>query len=344
MNKLEEIITKSTFKIVKAVDFQSLKNRKVLITGSTGLIGTYLLATLKMLNEEKKMKIKVYAYHQSPCPKYFKLMFKNQSFKFIKGDLTKHKTISKLPQVDFIIHAATYAQPQKFLQNPISTFELNTTTLISLLKKIKSNGKLLFISSSEVYSGSKDLPYKETDIGTTTPQHKRACYIEGKRSGETICNIYKSNGIDAKAARLSLIYGPGTKQGDQRILNQLIEFGIKEKRITLKDEGKAMRTYCFVTDAIILLWKILLHGKNSVYNVGGISRVSIKNLAIKIGELLDVRVTIPKEKPFLSDAPTDVQLDLSLINKEFGQSSFVSLVDGLKATIEWQKKLEDKIL
>ena len=88
---------------------------------------------------------------------------------------------------DFIIHAAGYGQPIRFVEDEIATIDINTRTTRELFNLLKTDGKYLFISTSEVYSGAKT-PYKESDIGTTTPQHPRACYIEGKRCGEAICS------------------------------------------------------------------------------------------------------------------------------------------------------------
>jgi len=103
---------------------------------------------------------------------------------------------------DYILHCAGYGQPQMFAKDKIKTIHINTDNIPVLFSTLKPEGKFLFISTSELYSGLK-MPlggYAETDIGTTTPQHPRACYIEGKRCGEGIVTAYREQGYDAMIA------------------------------------------------------------------------------------------------------------------------------------------------
>jgi nucleoside-diphosphate-sugar epimerase len=203
---------------------------------------------------------------------------------------------------------------------------------------MKDKGKYLYISTSEVYSGATP-PYKETDIGTTTPQHPRACYIEGKRCGEAICMAYKEQGYDVKIARLALAYGKGTKKGDTRVLNQLIEQALTTGRIKLLDDGSAQRTYCYVEDACEMMLDILFKGKDVVYNVGGFSETTIADLAHQIAHITDTYVELG-DKP-LNGSPENVKLDMSKTLAEFPRN-FVTLSDGLLETIEYQKTLYGK--
>lgn len=287
---------------------------KILITGASGLIGTTLLATAK--------DMEIYSIvNKNPI--------QVEGTTVLQGDLTDTKFCDSLPEVDYIIHCAGYGQPKKFLADPIKTIKLNTTVLLALFDKLKENGSLLYLSSSEIYSGAKP-PYQESDIGTTDPSHPRACYIESKRCGEAICNQ-----LGGKIARLSLVYGPGARKDDSRVMSELIEQGLKGS-ITLLDQGQANRTYCYITDAVELLWKILLEGKGT-YNVGGKSKVSVMELAQKIGSYLNVPVALGSKS--LIGAPEDVSLDMSRIEQAFNKRSYVSLDEGLKQTIEWHKHL-----
>jgi len=238
-------------------------------------------------------------------------------------------------EFDFLIYGSGYGQPQMFGKDKVRTIEINTNSLSYFIRKVKKGGKILFISSSEVYSGAPS-PHKETDIGTTTPQHPRACYIEGKRCGEAICMAYKEQGYDVKIARLALAYGPGTKKYDTRVINELIEKGLKGD-INLLDDGSAIRTYCYVDDAVNMMLDILFKGKDCVYNVGGNSTISIKDLAQKIGDINKCNV-IWGTSIGLVGAPTDVKLDMTKTLTEFPRT-FVSLDEGLKRTIEYQKQL-----
>jgi len=198
---------------------------------------------------------------------------------------------------------------------------------------LKPGGKLLYLSSSEVYSGLPYPPFSENQIGNTSPSHPRACYIEGKKCGETICMAARRKGIDAKIARVSLVYGDGTKKGDSRVLNQFIEQALTNKRIELRDSGTAKRTYCYISDAVKMMWKILLDGKSDIYNLGGFSTVTIAELARIIGKLTDSEVIIPKNvQNGMVGAPKDVRLDMNKVLNEFDMKieDFVDLKDGLK--------------
>jgi len=247
-----------------------------------------------------------------------------------------------LPKADLIIHASGYAQPGKFMADPLKTIALNTAVTLKLLEKLKPKGKFLFISSSEVYSGLTHPPFKEDQVGTTNTDHPRSCYIESKRCGEAIVYAARSKGVDAKSARLSLAYGPGTKRDDKRALHSFIGRALAEKKIELLDSGDALRTYCYITDAAHMMWNILLHGTGHIYNVGGTSRTSIAKLAKLIGKILNVPVVIPRSKKQALAAPEDVRLDLTKTRKEFGKQKLVSFEDGMKKTIAWQKELHER--
>lgn len=246
-----------------------------------------------------------------------------------------------LETADYIVHGAGYGQPQKFLQDEIGTIQINTTFTVELFKYLRPAGKFLFLSTSEVYSGLSRPPFIEERIGTTSPTHPRACYIESKRCGEAICMAYRRLGFNVKIARLSLIYGEGTKKGDTRVLNQFIEQALTKGKIKLLDSGRAKRTYCYIGDAVKILWDILLKGREPIYNVGGFSTITIANLARMIGDSTGAEVVIPKEiTNSLVGAPKNVRvsMDKTLLEFDYNFMDFVSLKDGLIKTIEWQRK------
>lgn len=334
-SKLAQIILDDAKNSIKGVDFSELKNKTVLITGASGITGTYFLAGLT-----KAPKVKIYAVCQSQPEEYWEEITQSLKATIIRGDLCDDAFIEKLPRADFIIHAAGYGQPGKFMMNPLKTIKLNTAVTLKLLEKLKTGGKFLFISTSEVYSGLKHAPFKENQIGTTNTDHPRSCYIEAKCLGEAIVFSARAQGISAKSARASLGYGPGARLSDKRVLHSFINRALSEGKIDLMDDGSALRTYCYITDTVQTMWNILLKGKENIYNVGGTSRTTIENLAKLIGKVIKVPVNIPKSnKKTLSGAPEDVRLDLNKIKKEFGKKDFVSLENGVKKTISWQKEL-----
>jgi len=225
----------------------------------------------------------------------------------------------------------------KFLKDSLTTIKINTSTTINLLEALKPNGKFLFVSTSEIYNGNDNFNITEDQIGVTTPSHSRACYIESKRCGETICHSYKAFGYDVKIVRLSLAYGPFTKLGDLRVLNSLIDKGLNHKTIELIDDGSAIRTYCYITDAVEMFWNILLHGKEITYNVSGLSTSSIKELANRIGIKLNKPVIIPSMLNSLDGSPKIVNLSSERYINEFKKQNYIDIDKGLENVISWMK-------
>ena len=106
------------------------------------------------------------------------------------------------------------------------------------------------------------------------------------------------------------------------------------------DNGEAKRTYCYITDAVEVLWHILLKGEEPVYNVGGLSNITIADLARKIGKHLNIPVVFPEtSSKKISGAPIDVSLNMTKVKQEFGKTKYVPFDEGLERTIEWQKEL-----
>lgn len=339
MSRLD-LLEEDSRQSLQGIPVEKLADKTVLVTGASGLIGTHLLFGLLHCQKRLGLRMKVVAVVQRGIPDHLEQLERQGYVRFLTGNMAETSFLERLPQAHVIIHAATYGQPGMFMENALATLKLNTTATLALLEKLLPDGKFLFLSSSELYSGLSNAPFSEDQIGTTNTTHPRSCYIEAKRCGEAICNVYRAKGIDAKSARLSLAYGPGTRASDKRVINVFIEKALREKVIRLLDRGEAKRTYCYVADAVHMMWQILLEGKDAVYNVGGISRTTIAGLAQLIGKLLDVPVHIPLEtSPGMVGAPDDVRLDLTKFINEFGPIDFVGLQEGVVRTVEWQKVL-----
>ncbi len=318
-----------------------IRGRRVLVTGASGLLGSHFLATFLHLQQQLDGDLKIEAVVRTAVPEWFAEEHADGRIHFHQSDLGRPAAVDALPAADIVIHAATYSQPALFTRDPVATITLNTTVTLSLLDRIKQGGRFLFLSSSEIYSGLENPPYREEQIGLTNTTHARACYIEGKRCGEAACFSYHRNGIQAKAARLCLAYGPGTRRGDTRVLNTFIEQALREGRIQLLDDGSSQRTYCYISDAMFMLWRILLRGEQPVYNVGGVWRTSILELAQSIGRVLNVPVRAPSGPAAagIPGAPRDVSVDCTRFQEEFGPLRFVPGELGLARAILWQKSL-----
>jgi len=337
--RLLNILREDAQVVNKSLGLHDLEGSEVTITGATGLLGVNIIAALVFYNSEfatKKIRINAVSYRKPSG--FITELFKSKNVISFFGDIADQDFVSTIPMAQNIIHSAGYAQPGKFMDDRIKTISINTTATAALLKRLKNNGRFLFLSSSEVYSGSASLSSNELDIGTTNPSHPRACYIEGKRTGEAIVNAARYSGIKATSARLALAYGPGTKLDDQRVMNQLIIKGINNE-ISLLDSGEAVRTYGYISDVVTMLLNMLIKNESAVYNTGGKSVITIRDLALKIGEFLDVPVKIPEIDSYMNHAPQEVGLDLSKIENEYGNKTYVDIEYGLTKTIDWVKAL-----
>ncbi len=336
-NDLLDILHRDAVEVNKNIDLKALEGSSILITGASGLVGLNLISALINHNKQSKNIININAVTYSKTVGATAELFSQNYINEINCDISDISTEKEIPESDYIIHAAGYGQPGKFLEDKLKTLAINTTGTMLLLKKLKKNGGFLYLSSSEIYSGHPSLLNTESQVGYTDPSHPRACYIEGKRSGETIINIARGSGVKAASARLALAYGPGIKNDDKRVLNQLISKGLQGD-INLLDEGLAQRTYGYISDVVVMLFNILLDNKESTYNVGGKSALSIKELALKIAQKLEVDVTAPKTESSLTDAPKNVGLDLRRVEEEYDIKDYIDLDYGLEQTINWIKE------
>ena len=325
-------LNKDIDNVIKNINFSSLQNKKVLITGASGLVGFYLAQCIKKLQNE--LNIDLYLSYKNSIPNYLKEYY-DFPYTEIKEDITSIKLEPKF--FDIIIHSSGYAQPMKFLSDSLTTIKINTHATINLLDSLKSDGKFLFVSTSELYSGLDITNLSEDMIGNTNTNHPRASYIEGKRCGEAICHSYITLGYDVKIARLSLAYGPFTKLGDLRVLNSIIDKGLNNNTIELMDDGSALRTYCYITDVVEMFWNILLHGSEVTYNVSGFSNISIKELAENAGSKLNKKVITPTSPNKLIGSPKIVNISSEKYINEFVKLNFVDMEYGLKNVIEWMK-------
>lgn len=322
--------------------YNFLKNKNILITGASGLVGHYVTAFfLNNINSKSPINKLVLIYN-SYLPNYYDVLKKNKKIKILKLDLTNKNNKLNI-KFDYIFHLASYGQPDKFTSEPLQTFKLNTETITDLVKLLKINGKFFYLSSSEIYSGL-ERGINENKIGTVNTDHARACYIFSKLGGETLLSIFnKINKINYKIIRLCLAYGPGTKKNDKRVLNQFIKRSIFNKRIKLMDNGLSQRKYVYILDTLKMILNICFFGKSKIYNVGGKKIVSIKKLAEMIADIQNKKINLPKNtKKEKKDSPKYAFVNISKYEKEFGKLKMTSLKMGLKKTIDWQKKLYEK--
>lgn len=326
-----EILMRDAEEAVSALDYSSLDGQRIFISGATGLIGMHLMSILYMLKLEG-YKIEVFGqYHNAPAW-YTENLARAAGFNLVHS--------SQIPPLsDVIIHSAGYGQPTVFMAKQAETIGVNTTMTERLLQSLTPGGRFLFVSSNEVYHGLQKEFATEEDIGTTTPYHPRAGYIEGKRSGEAITYAYRKQGVNAMSARLNLTYGPGARVNDKRALSGFIDQAIKNRHIEMKFQGRELRTCCYAKDVATMLFKVVLHGTKPVYNVGEKSTTTIWDLAHIVAKLTGSTICAPEDEKELAGSHALPRMDVSLMDKDLGETKYMDLREGLKRTIEWHRRL-----
>jgi nucleoside-diphosphate-sugar epimerase len=182
----------------------------------------------------------------------------------------------------------------------------------------------------------------ESQVGTATPLHPRAGYIFGKLCGETIVNAYRQDDVDAKSVRLGLTYGPGTRKNDQRAMSTFIQQTLTTGKLELKYPGLEKRVFCYISDAVELMLLVLLHGKYAVYNIGGQTITSMRQIAAQIADLTGARLNYPIIEKEM-DGARAVNMNHYRIQNEFGKKDFIGLEEGLKKTVDWQRGFYESI-
>lgn len=338
---MHEILRQDAADTLKLVRCDPLANKTVLIIGSNGLIGAHLALTLHLANETLGLGVNVIGISRHPPAPILKELAGTQRFRFYSQDLTKGFNLKE--KADFVFHGATYGQPKKFLEDPLSTIKLNTQLTETLLEWCCANGaRMLFASSAFVYGqpDSIHIPTPETYNGNLSPLDPRAPYGESKRLGETLCQVFRQlKQADVKIARISETYGPAIPSGDRRALGDFLRQALSGQTVELEDSGSQKRAWCYIADCGAMLLNILIHGKDFVYNVGSNHPVSIRELAELICELTGAKFNgpIPKKSPPLALGAQHVELDLAKVMTEFHIKKFISLKEGLSRIIKYQK-------
>lgn len=311
-----------------------LEGSRVLITGASGLVGLNLLAALAAA-KEAGVSVEVFASMHRPPSDTLTRVARAARAQVTVSDLATSHGVEELPSADIVIHAAGSGDPGVFLGRKAETLSIGACATLALISRLPPGGRLLFLSSSEVYQGLHAVA-GESMCGTTTPQHPRSAYIEAKRCGEAACAAGRDAGRSATVARLGITYGPGGRLGDTRVVNALVERGLREARVRLLDEGTAIRTLIYTRDAVELLWRIALDGTEAVYNVAGKTVVQVSELARVIAGEMDCAMETGHGGG-AEGAAREVRLDLKRTLNTFPKKDFVPLKVGIARTVEWYR-------
>jgi len=263
---------------------------------------------------------------------------------------------SDIDDYQYIIHVASIASPTYYRRYPIETMDANVNGLRSLLEySLKQQEKkpvlgFLFYSTSEIYGDPtpENIPTPETYRGNVSCTGPRACYDESKIYGETLCvNFSNQHNIEIKIARPFNNYGPGLKISDKRILPDFANNVINNNDIIMLSDGKPTRTFCYIADAIIGYYKILIRGRTGEsYNIGTetpeISMIDLANHVVSTAkELFGYQGIVVKQassnKEYLVDNPNRRCPVIKKAREELGYDPKISIDEGIARALIWYK-------
>ena len=285
-NDVEEIINDN-------IDWSYFKNKKIFLTGASGFYGSYILKTLVDANKKLNLSLDISISIRDPDALFnkFRNLIDLDELSCIEWDINNILT-TELQNIDVIIHSASNASPKFYKIDPVGTIVPNvigTKTLLDIAKK--NNSKFILISSGSVYGKIiEDKKIKENDFYSLDPNEPSSSYSESKRLAETLTTSYTNQyGINTKIVRLFHTYGPGLKEDDGRVFSDFINDIASKNKIIIKSNGESKRSFCYVSDSIRGLFKIISEDRsNRIYNLGNPKELySVKSLAINLKQNLD---------------------------------------------------------
>ena len=308
-----------------------------LITGATGLIGSFLVDLLHYSNQ-RGQKHKVYALSRSLKKLNDRFPYNDTFIHYIQQDV--RLPFYDIPAAGYTIHAASNANPRLYVQYPAETLLTNIEGTKNALEYCKMNNSTFLLTSTfEVYGNieGRDI-YDEDSFGIVDANEIRSCYPESKRSAEilTRCCI-EEYGIKGYITRLCSIYGPTMLISDNKAHAQFIRNGLHKENIVLKSKGTQIRTYMYVADTVSAILTVLAKGKNGeAYNISNENSIAtIADVAKTVAKISGTKVVFEtpdeEESKFYSKSQNCV-LDNSKLRK-IGWKGAYTLEEGLRETL-----------
>ncbi|MBT5377361.1 MAG: SDR family oxidoreductase [Nitrospinaceae bacterium] len=265
---------------------------------------------------------------------------KSDKFQFIEHNVSEY--IELEGELDYILHFASPASPIDYLELPIQTLKvgaLGTHNALGLAKA--KNAVLLLASTSEVYGDPLVHPQPEDYWGNVNPIGPRGVYDEAKRFAEAITMAYhRTHGINTKIIRIFNTYGPRMRVNDGRAIPNFLKQALTGKDISVYGEGSQTRSFCYVSDLVEGIYRLLLSDQNYPVNIGNPSEMTIKEMADKILQATNSTSKITYV-PLPEDDPKVRQPDITRAKKHLNWEPKVKLDEGLKSTLKYfQKQLK----
>lgn len=257
--------------------FDELKDKDIVVTGATGLIGSLLVKSLLFCNKKYKLNLKVIAAVRNvEKAQQIYSDFLDDKLVLYKWDI-KNDIFNYNGNVDYIIHTAAVTKSKEMLERPVDNIKISMLGTMQILDYAIANAvkKMIYISSMEMYGTFENLTgtVTEEQLGYIDIKSARSCYPEGKRMCECLCNAYwHQYHLPVNCMRLAQTFGAGTLQGENRVFAQFARSVIEKKDIVLHTAGGSEGNYVYSRDAITAILTALLKGKEGeAYNVANMS-------------------------------------------------------------------------
>jgi dTDP-glucose 4,6-dehydratase len=309
-----------------------MPKQRVLITGAAGFLGSHLCDRFIQEGYEVIGMDNLLTGSLANIEHMFPL----QEFSFYNHDVSKF--IHVPGPLDYILHFASPASPIDYLKMPIQTLKvgsLGTHNCLGLAKAKKA--RILVASTSEVYGDPLVHPQPEEYWGNVNPVGPRGVYDEAKRFQEAITMAYHNfHGLETRIARIFNTYGPRMRLNDGRALPAFIGQAIRGEDLTVLGDGSQTRSFCYVSDLIEGIYRLLLSEEWRPVNIGNPHEISLLDFAKEIISLSGSRSGIDF-KPLLQDDPKQRQPDISRARELLGWEPAISRAQGLALTYEYFK-------
>jgi len=358
--RADEVIRADLEYIVEhaGAELRSMAGANVLVTGGGGFLGYYLVQAALAWNElaasGERIQVTVADNYARGVPDWLTALADSEELTILVHDV-REPLPDDVGDIEFIVHAAGIASPMYYRRHPIETMDANVGGLRLLLdRSVRALGGkgetrgFLFFSSSEIY-GDPDpaaIPTPETYRGNVSCTGPRACYDESKRFGETLCvNFAHVFELPIAIARPFNNYGPGLKLTDRRVIPDLARDVLDGRDVTLLSDGSATRTFCYVADAVVGYYKVLVNGRpGESYNIG------IERPEIPMRELAELVVATAREElgyegrvvhgsssdpAYLVDNPSRRCPDISKARSELGFAPRIEIAEGVRRSLVW---------
>lgn len=282
-----------------ALPWEKLKDKSIMISGATGLIGSFLIDVLMYKNKVNDLNCMIYALgrNEKRAKERFEVYYLDKLFCFIPYDINQPLNRNDLGTVNYILHLASNTHPMAYSMDPIGTVMTNIIGTQNMLEFAVAHHttRCAFASSNEIYGENRGDTEKfdEEYCGYINSNTMRAGYPESKRCGEALCQAYiRQKELDVVIPRLTRSYGPTLLESDTKALSQFLKKGIQGEDIVLKSQGTQYYSYTYMADAVSGLLTVLLKGKcGEAYNIADdASDIMLKDLATIIAEYAGTKV------------------------------------------------------